>query len=295
MVMTLSPDPALPRLTIGLPVYNGGAPLREALTCLRDQDLKAIRVILGDNGSQDDTALTCAEFAASDPRFEHHRIEQTIDPIANYRRVRDLASTEFFAWRAFDDLSDTDYFPQLIAQLDAAPRAMLAVGRTERIDMNAKVLKRTDWTGRAGPSALRLYRHLFQGSACWFYGVWRRDACVEITDHVMHHYPEFWGWDHATLFQVAIRDGLVGTNETRFYQRHIKGTRDHVTRRRKDLADMTRQNKLFTESCRKGFPAVKDPASRLALRIMLPFFVNRRCHTLRRRIKAAVLGPRTRS
>ncbi len=80
-------------ITIGVPVFNGGAMLRECLTCLRDQTFRDFAVLIYDNASTDDTAAIAREFAASDARFTYFRQPENRGPAQNFIDVLEAAST----------------------------------------------------------------------------------------------------------------------------------------------------------------------------------------------------------
>src|SRR4051812_17741515 len=66
------PDPA-PRVSIGLPVYNGGRYVRAAIESLLSQTFTDFELIICDNASSDQTQSICTAFAARDPRVRYHR------------------------------------------------------------------------------------------------------------------------------------------------------------------------------------------------------------------------------
>ena len=80
-----------PRVSIGLPVYNGEKYLRAALDCVVSQEFKDFELILCDNASTDSTEAICREYAARDPRVRYHRNEKNIGATGNYCRVVELA------------------------------------------------------------------------------------------------------------------------------------------------------------------------------------------------------------
>ena len=55
-----------PRVSIGLPVYNGAKYLRPALRALLSQDFEEFELIISDNASTDETEAICRAYAASD-------------------------------------------------------------------------------------------------------------------------------------------------------------------------------------------------------------------------------------
>ena len=52
------------KVTIGMPVYNGGALLKAALDSLLAQTHRDFVLIISDNGSVDDTEAICRAYAA---------------------------------------------------------------------------------------------------------------------------------------------------------------------------------------------------------------------------------------
>ena len=57
-----------PRISIGVPVYNGEQFLQETLDSLLEQTVEHFEVIISDNGSTDRTPEICRDYAARDRR-----------------------------------------------------------------------------------------------------------------------------------------------------------------------------------------------------------------------------------
>jgi glycosyltransferase involved in cell wall biosynthesis len=95
-----------PRVSVGVPVYNGERYLQAALESLRAQDFADFEVIVSDNASQDGTRAICERFVALDPRFRYVRSESNLGAARNYNRLVDLARGELFRWNPHDDLCD---------------------------------------------------------------------------------------------------------------------------------------------------------------------------------------------
>lgn len=93
----------VPRVSIGLPVYNGGKYLRFALNSILQQTYVDFELIISDNASTDATQEICQEYAAKDNRIRYHRNETNIGAAGNYNRVFELARGEFFKWASHDD------------------------------------------------------------------------------------------------------------------------------------------------------------------------------------------------
>ena len=60
---------AAPRLSIGLPVYNGGDRLAESLEALLGQSYEDFELIISDNASTDGTPDVCHSYGRQDSRI----------------------------------------------------------------------------------------------------------------------------------------------------------------------------------------------------------------------------------
>ncbi len=60
-----------PRLSLGIPVYNGAAYLAQLFDCLRAQTFTEYEAIISDNASIDATEQICRRMTASDSRFRY--------------------------------------------------------------------------------------------------------------------------------------------------------------------------------------------------------------------------------
>lgn len=58
----------MPRVTVGVPVYNGATLIERALQNPADQTHRDIRVVIMDNASTDGTGEIARRFADMDPR-----------------------------------------------------------------------------------------------------------------------------------------------------------------------------------------------------------------------------------
>jgi len=114
-----------PLLSIGLPVFNGARHLREAIESLLAQDVVDFELIISDNASVDDTPRICVEYASRDPRVHYTRNEVNIGAAANFNRVFDLSSGDYFMWASHDDRWDPRFARRCIETLIENPAAVL--------------------------------------------------------------------------------------------------------------------------------------------------------------------------
>lgn len=116
-----------PKVSIGLPVYNGEQYIRQALKSLMTQDFKDFEIIISDNASTDGTAEICKSYLSKDKRVRYYRNETNIGAAPNYRRVFELAQGEFFKWFACDDLCFRTFLSRCHAAIDSAPADVVLV------------------------------------------------------------------------------------------------------------------------------------------------------------------------
>jgi glycosyltransferase involved in cell wall biosynthesis len=110
-----------PRLSIGIPVYNGENFLGELLTSLRDQTFNDFEIVICDNASTDGTEKICKEYAALDSRIRYHRNETNIGANRNFNKVFQLSTAPLFKWSAHDDLYEPTYLEGCVKILDENP------------------------------------------------------------------------------------------------------------------------------------------------------------------------------
>ena len=114
-----------PKVSIGLPVYNGEPYLRGALESLLAQDYPSLEFIISDNASTDGTFDLCCEFAERDARLRLYRNDTNIGSAANFNRVFELADGPYFTWAAHDDLMHPTYIAKCVRALEDNPGVVL--------------------------------------------------------------------------------------------------------------------------------------------------------------------------
>lgn len=124
----------MPRVTIGMPVYNGERFIVETLESILAQTFKDFELVISDNGSTDTTEEICRRYAAKDTRIRYYRETVNKGATWNYNRVVELARGEYFKWAAHDDLITPDYIAKCVDVLDRDPGVVLACSDDQDID-----------------------------------------------------------------------------------------------------------------------------------------------------------------
>lgn len=133
-----------PRLSIGLPVYNGERFLEAAIDSLLAQSFTDFELIISDNASTDKTEEICRAYAAQDQRIRYYRNQNNIGCACNFNRVFELSTGEYFKWAAYDDLHAPDFIIKCIEVLDRDPSIVLCHSHVYFIDENGEFLQNYD-------------------------------------------------------------------------------------------------------------------------------------------------------
>lgn len=216
-----------PRISIGLPVYNGERFFREALDSLLSQTYSDFELIICDNASTDQTEAICRAYAAKDRRVHYHRNRENLGVNANYNRVFELSTGEYFKWAASDDLCQPDYLARCVAVLDADPSVVLAYPKTRFIDERGGLLDRHDpgWDLRSEAAADRLRYVIYAGH--WvnsIFGLIRATALART--RLLPGYP---GGDYRLLGELSLQGKFFEIPEYLFLRRVHAGASSQNT------------------------------------------------------------------
>lgn len=130
-----------PRISIGLPVYNGARFLTETLDSLLSQTFEDFELLISDNASADGTEELCRAYASKDDRIRYVRNRENLGAAANYNRVFELSSAEYFKWAAADDLCAPEFLERCVQVLDQDASVVLCYARTRAIDEQGNLIK----------------------------------------------------------------------------------------------------------------------------------------------------------
>jgi glycosyltransferase involved in cell wall biosynthesis len=124
-----------PKVSVGVPVYNGEKYLPNALKRLLDQEFEDFELVVCDNASTDGTQEICRSFAEKDSRIRYFRNETNIGLAANHNRTFTLSRGEFFKWAASDDDFPKRMLARFVEVMEAAPPSVsLVYSHCEYID-----------------------------------------------------------------------------------------------------------------------------------------------------------------
>ena len=133
-------DTSKPRVSIGLPVFNGENFLEEALDSILAQTYRDFELIISDNASTDRTEEICETYSGRDQRIRYYRNEKNLGASENFNRVFELSSGEYFKWAAHDDVLHPEYLSRCVTVLDQDPSIVLCHAKTGCIDEDSSLV-----------------------------------------------------------------------------------------------------------------------------------------------------------
>jgi glycosyltransferase involved in cell wall biosynthesis len=111
-------NPNKPRISIGLPVYNGESFLDAKIKSLLGQTFSDYEIIISDNASTDKTSIICKKFAENDERIRYVRQEKNLGAWRNYNFLLKEAKGEYFLWSGVDDIMSPTFLEKVSNILD---------------------------------------------------------------------------------------------------------------------------------------------------------------------------------
>lgn len=186
----------VPRVSVGLPVYNGERYLRTALDSLLSQSFDDIEVVVCDNASTDATQQICEEYLARDDRVRYLRQHRNMGAAHNYNCTLELARGELFKWAAHDDVCRPDFIRRCVDEFErdvdgelvlVHPRALLIDDEGEPIKLDP------DDLALAEDDPVRRFAHVIRhvSAANAVFGLFPR-AALERTARIAPHEASDW-------------------------------------------------------------------------------------------------------
>jgi glycosyltransferase involved in cell wall biosynthesis len=223
----------IPKVSLGLPVYNGEKYLRSALESILQQDYGDFELIISDNASTDATQEICEEFASRDHRIRYYRNETNIGASKNYNRVFNLSRGEFFKWASHDDEFHTSFVRRCLETFEAStPETVLVFSKAEIIDEAGQVkhLSQDIIDSSSARPSKRLVTLVFY--RCYAHPLWgliRSDALRRT--RLMGCFEA----DHIVLFELALLGKLVEIPEVLYRLRMHPGNAMELNRTPRQL------------------------------------------------------------
>lgn len=131
----------LPRISVGMPVYNGEKYIREALDSLLAQTFTDFELIISDNASIDGTQKICDEYASKDSRIKYVRQAENLGSIGNFNYLLTRSKSDYFTWLACDDFLEPSFLEKTIQYLDQFEDVVVCACDFKVIDEKGGVIR----------------------------------------------------------------------------------------------------------------------------------------------------------
>jgi glycosyltransferase involved in cell wall biosynthesis len=258
---------AAPRVSIGLPVYNGENYVAESLDALLGQSYEDFELIISDNASTDGTADICRRYGKQDSRIRYVRQPRNIGLAPNHNFVFQQSRGELFKWAASDDLYGRDLLRCCVDALDAHPEVVLAHSWEAAIDKAGNVTQALEYPlATDSPRAPERFRSILFGSsglfessdanthglirvdnsgilrACDEYGVIRADVLRRVAPLGSYHHS-----DRIVVCEIALHGPFHMTPDWLYFRREYPDRAYNTSpsvRARCAILDPARANRL---------------------------------------------------
>jgi glycosyltransferase involved in cell wall biosynthesis len=207
----------VPRVSIGVAVYNGERFLSKNLDSLLAQTFRDYEIIICDNCSNDATEQICRSYAKADGRIRYHRNSENIGAPRNFNLAATFSLGEYFKWSAADDLCAPTMVERCVEVLDRRTDVVLCYPKTRLIDENGVAvedyedrldiqLESPNWRLAHLLSKIRMCNAVF--------GLIRSSALKQT-----RLYGTYANSDLVFLAELALRGAFVELPETLFFRR----------------------------------------------------------------------------
>lgn len=221
----------VPRVSIGMPVWNGADYLREAVDSLLAQSFADFELIISDNASTDATEDICREYVRTDSRVRYHRNDHNIGLHGNFDLVLDLATAPYFMWASHDDIWDPSYLAKMVDQLDRRSSVVLAGSDAASVDGTGIVRAHYDNATTFLPASTHVMaRRLMSeppegGHSTLIYGLMRTPVIKSLGTvtfgNIRDRNRGEFGTDKLTLFKLLFEGDFHVTDETLYFHRDV--------------------------------------------------------------------------
>ncbi len=203
-----------PKVSVGIPVYNGGTSLERALNSILNQNYPNLEVVISDNCSTDNTQEIVHEYLARDRRVKYVRQDVNLGATENFTKVFRLTTGEYFMWAAADDFRSPEFVSSCLAHMQSDQSAVLCA---PKINGLISSLPQVRWTTSLSSfsdktTVLTRYKETLKNfPATAIYGLYKSSAVKNTAV-----FEKFMGSDLVFIQNLSIEGNFIECKSTLF-------------------------------------------------------------------------------
>ena len=120
-----------PKISIGMPVYNGEKFIGKRLDSILSQSYQNFELIISDNGSKDSTSSICKDYEKKDQRIRYIQHKKNKGVYLNFKFVLEEAKCKYFVWASVDDIWDSCFLEKNIQILTSNKNCVCSISKTK--------------------------------------------------------------------------------------------------------------------------------------------------------------------
>lgn len=210
----------IPKVSIGLPVFNGEQFLEEAIDSILTQTFNDFELIISDNASTDRTGEICRYYQSKDRRIRYRRNETNLGGAINANLTFHLSQGKYFRWAAHDDICSPQLLEKCVEVLDNDPSVVLSYGQTIKINDVGEIIGETfSRLGESNSPHQRFLEIASRTHSCEvIYGLYRSDTLRSTRLH-----KNYTDSDRTLLCELGLYGKFCQIQEPLFNKRfHLK-------------------------------------------------------------------------
>jgi glycosyltransferase involved in cell wall biosynthesis len=219
----------IPKVSIGLPVFNGGQYLEQSIQSILTQSFDDFELIICDNASSDTTAEICRSYQSKDRRIRYHRNDTNLGGANNANLTFHLSRGKYFRWAAHDDICAPQLLEKCVEVLDHDASVVLSHGQTLKInDVGEIIGKTSSRLGESNSPHQRFLEIADRAHHCdMIYGLYRSDI---LRSSCLH--KNYTDSDRTLLCELGLHGKFLQVQEPLYYKRYHQKNQYHDWRTR---------------------------------------------------------------
>jgi len=117
-----------PKVSVGIPVYNGEKYIRQAINSVLQQTFTDFEFVISDNASTDQTEIICREYEKKDERIRYIRHKNNRGADFNFPFVLAEAKSDYFVWLGADDFWEPTFLEKNVSVLNLHKNIVGSIG-----------------------------------------------------------------------------------------------------------------------------------------------------------------------